>query len=182
MPVPNVTLARTVDFYQLTRWCTSYSSVLKTRRTRHELAPPAGKKPSLFGCVRARVTGKPARCSRCTGGATPCASRLAVPAAARRRWHMGTAEEIHARRAPARTGAASRHLVKERSASRRCGAEAQTHCARRRRKTRKARIHWGARALVERWKEGVFTRLLVPDCPGDPQPGTTTAEGRAADW
>jgi len=34
----------------------------------------------------------PARCSRCTRGATPCTSRRAVPAAARRRCRRGTPE------------------------------------------------------------------------------------------
>lgn len=45
-----------------------------------------------FGCVQARVASKLARCSRCTWGATPCTSRPAVPAAARKRWRLGTPE------------------------------------------------------------------------------------------
>lgn len=113
-----------------------------------------------------------ARCSRCTWGATPCTSRPAVPAAARGRWRMGTPEvermvglettastlarsrsspELHPQMRcmhPARTGAAPRQLVKDRSHCRRCGGGARPKAARwvparmplRRRKNKEARI------------------------------------------
>ena len=132
-------------------------NALAIGRTRQEIAalPPELRGRTIhFGCVHARVASMLARCSRCTWGATPCTSRPAVPAAARRRWRMGTPEvermvdlettastlarsrsssELHPQvrcMHPARTGAASRQLVKDQCHCRRCGGGARPHgCA-----------------------------------------------------